>query len=109
MQKASTAITKYAGASPKFFRTPAAEFSQTIKDSCYADKLTPLSWAVHNKYWTKPGVPAIVHNVLSAVTLGTIILMHDAGGDRSQPLAALPPIITTLQSQGYTFTTPAAA
>lgn len=50
-----------------------------------------------------------MHNVLSAVKPGTIILMHDAGGDRSQTLAALPPIITTLQSQGYTFTTPAAA
>lgn len=109
MQKASAAITKYAGASPKFFRTPAGEFSKAIKDSCYSEKLTPLSWAVDSKDWTKPGVQAIVHNVLSAGSPGAIILMHDAGGDRSQTLAALPTIIATLQSQGYTFTTPAAA
>lgn len=109
MQKASAAITKYAGVGPTFFRTPGGSFTQSIKDACFANKLTPLSWAVDTKDWTKPGVQAIVNNALSAVTPGAIILMHDAGGDRSQTLTALPTIISTLQSRGYTFTTPATA
>jgi hypothetical protein len=33
-------------------------------------------------------------------------LLHDGGGDRSQTLAALTVLLTTLKSQGYGFTTP---
>ncbi len=32
-----------------------------------------------------------------------IVLLHDAGGDRSQTVAALPELIDTLQAQGYRF------
>ena len=31
--------------------------------------------------------------------------MHDGGGDRSETLASLPDIITTLQNRGYRFVT----
>jgi cellulose synthase/poly-beta-1,6-N-acetylglucosamine synthase-like glycosyltransferase/peptidoglycan/xylan/chitin deacetylase (PgdA/CDA1 family)/spore germination protein YaaH len=34
---------------------------------------------------------------------GSIILMHDGGGDRSATVAALPLLITTLRARGYTF------
>jgi cellulose synthase/poly-beta-1,6-N-acetylglucosamine synthase-like glycosyltransferase/peptidoglycan/xylan/chitin deacetylase (PgdA/CDA1 family)/spore germination protein YaaH len=34
-------------------------------------------------------------------TRGSVILMHDGGGDRSATVAALPVLITTLRSQGY--------
>lgn len=34
---------------------------------------------------------------------GSIILMHDGGGDRSATLAALPVLIDTLRAHGYTF------
>ena len=36
---------------------------------------------------------------------GSIILMHDGGGDRSGTLAALPQIIDTLRGRGYRFAT----
>ena len=34
---------------------------------------------------------------------GSVILMHDGGGDRSVTLAALPVLIDTLRAHGYTF------
>ena len=34
---------------------------------------------------------------------GSIILMHDGGGDRSATVAALPMLIDTLRARGYTF------
>ena len=34
---------------------------------------------------------------------GSIILMHDGGGDRSATVAALPVLIDTLRAHGYTF------
>jgi chitin deacetylase len=35
------------------------------------------------------------------VQAGTIVLMHDGGGNRSETVAALPQIITALQQRGY--------
>ena len=36
---------------------------------------------------------------------GAIILMHDAGGNRSQTVAALPIIVKQLRARGYKFVT----
>jgi peptidoglycan/xylan/chitin deacetylase (PgdA/CDA1 family) len=36
---------------------------------------------------------------------GYIVLLHDGGGDRSQTVAAVGTIITTLQARGYRFDT----
>ncbi len=47
----------------------------------------------------------IVQSVLQQIGKGHAILLHDAGGDRSATVAALDPIITTLQAQGYRFVT----
>jgi peptidoglycan/xylan/chitin deacetylase (PgdA/CDA1 family) len=52
-----------------------------------------------------PGTNAIIQNVLSSTKNGSIILLHDGGGDRSQTVAALPTIITTLQQRGFRFVT----
>jgi len=35
--------------------------------------------------------------------VGSVVLLHDAGGDRSHTVAALPEIITRLRAKGYTF------
>nr|WP_294817291.1 glycosyltransferase [uncultured Sphingomonas sp.] len=59
--------------------------------------------------WQRPGVDAIVDQVVAQVHGATpaasanVILLHDGGGDRSQTLAALPRIIATLKGQGYRF------
>jgi len=72
---------------------------------------------VDSEDWQRPGVPAIVNNVLSRIASGpatcndqsdaqcsrNVVLLHDSGGDRSQTLAALPIIIDTLRARGYRF------
>ena len=55
--------------------------------------------------WRRPGVPRIVRNASPVGTRGQIVLLHDAGGDRSQTVAALPLIIDRYRSAGYRFTT----
>ncbi len=51
------------------------------------------------------GTSVIVSRILSLAGDGAIILMHDGGGDRSQTVAGLPTIITTLRLRGYQFVT----
>jgi peptidoglycan-N-acetylglucosamine deacetylase len=59
--------------------------------------------------WSLPGAPAIVKRVLDQVRSAkpdmprNIVLLHDAGGDRSQTVAALPELIDDLRAEGYRF------
>ena len=50
--------------------------------------------------WAKPGVDEIVQRVKDQRDLGNVVLLHDAGGNRSQTVEALPKIIDYLQTRG---------
>jgi peptidoglycan/xylan/chitin deacetylase (PgdA/CDA1 family) len=62
-------------------------------------------WSVDSQDYTKPGVDAIVQNVVGNIHPGAIILMHDGGGDRTQTIAAVARIVPELRRQGYRFVT----
>ena len=64
-----------------------------------------ITWDVDPTDWSTPGTGAIYSRVVDAAQPGSIILMHDGGGDRSETLAALPAIIDTLRARGYRFET----
>ncbi|MFF0387479.1 bifunctional polysaccharide deacetylase/glycosyltransferase family 2 protein [Kitasatospora sp. NPDC004615] len=56
--------------------------------------------------WKRPGVDGIVKAAMPATPgAGELILLHDAGGDRTETVAALEQIIVKLQGEGYRFTT----
>ncbi len=74
-----------------------------------ADGYVTVLSDVDSRDWERPGVDAIVRNSVPAGGAGGVVLLHDAGGDRSQTVAALDRLIPQLQAQGYRFTTPATA
>ncbi|HEY6332275.1 MAG TPA: glycosyltransferase, partial [Blastocatellia bacterium] len=64
--------------------------------------------------WKRPGVENIVNNALTQANTidletkqkkGSVILLHDSGGDRSETIAALPILIDKLREQGFEFVT----
>ena len=50
--------------------------------------------------WAKPGADIILQRVKQQRRDGSIILLHDAGGDRSQTIEALPRILDYLRTRG---------
>src|SRR6202162_1496406 len=52
--------------------------------------------------WARPGADIILQRVKQQRRDGSIILLHDAGGDRSQTVAALPRILDWLRTRGDT-------
>ena len=52
--------------------------------------------------WARPGADIILQRVKQQRRDGSIILLHDAGGDRSQTVEALPRILDYLQTRGDT-------
>ncbi len=95
------------GRSTTLFRPPYAADSNPSKLS----ELTPLNLAQDLGYlvvlenidpqdWAKPGADIIVQRVKQQRRDGSIILLHDAGGDRSQTVEALPQILDYLKTRG---------
>jgi cellulose synthase/poly-beta-1,6-N-acetylglucosamine synthase-like glycosyltransferase/peptidoglycan/xylan/chitin deacetylase (PgdA/CDA1 family)/spore germination protein YaaH len=106
------------GRSMRLFRAPYFGDAEPTT----ADELVPIEIAQKMGYiavglhvdaedWQRPGVDAIVNNVLQGIDntnvdrKGQVVLLHDAGGERSQTVAALPLIIDGLRARGYDFVT----
>lgn len=62
-------------------------------------------WTVDPQDWRRPGTSSIVRNVLDNARDGSIVLMHDGGGNREQSVAALKQILPALKARGYRFAT----
>ncbi|MFT4111661.1 glycosyltransferase [Silvibacterium sp.] len=109
------------GLQPLYFRPPYSidQEPQTNDQAAPADKIQSMGYTIiGNKIDTddwnehpRKSPQEITNNVLTMLDdmktaswkKGSIILMHDGGGDRSSTLAALPLLITTLRAHGYTF------
>ncbi|WML50049.1 polysaccharide deacetylase family protein [Neobacillus sp. PS3-34] len=66
---------------------------------------TTVAESIDSEDWQKHSSNEIVSQVLNQLPKGNVILMHDAGGDRSNTVKALPIIIKELKKRGYKFTT----
>lgn len=78
-----------------------------------ADELVPVALAndlgyvtaglhVDSDDWLAPGTQQIIDNVLRDRVKGNVVLLHDSGGDRSQTVAAIGPMIDSLHARGDT-------
>jgi peptidoglycan/xylan/chitin deacetylase (PgdA/CDA1 family) len=103
---ATDAIHRATGRVPDMFRAPYGVWPPTVFQLCAATGMTPLGWSVDPRDWSRPGISAIIRNILGNTRTGSIILEHDGGGDRSQTVAALRFVIPRLLDAGYHFRTP---
>ncbi len=111
-------IEALTGRSTRLFRPP--YFGDAEPTS--AEEIAPLEVAEKLGYltvglrvdpddWQKPTPDQIVERVLAQATdpdpekRGQIVLLHDAGGDRSSTVAALPRLIDALRAKGLDFAT----
>lgn len=94
-----------AGAGSRLFRPP---YGACTPDAWRVlDELGEVlvGWDVEASDWRRPGTAAIVEAVLRGAGEGSIVLLHDGGGDRSQTVAALPSIIEGLLGRGHRLVT----
>jgi cellulose synthase/poly-beta-1,6-N-acetylglucosamine synthase-like glycosyltransferase/peptidoglycan/xylan/chitin deacetylase (PgdA/CDA1 family)/spore germination protein YaaH len=106
----------FTGRSLRLFRAP--YFGDAEPST--ADEIVPALEAQQRGYisvglhvdpddWKRPGVQAIIDRTITQVEAGNpersgnVILLHDAGGNRAQTVAALPVIIDRLRAMGYSF------
>ncbi|WP_433160786.1 polysaccharide deacetylase family protein [Kribbella sp. CA-247076] len=105
LQSTDRSISAQTGVVPRCVRPPYGAMNSAVARHAKALRKKLVIWDVDSRDWTKPGTAAIVKRVLAGVRNGSVILMHDGGGNRSQTVAALPAILKALKANGYGFRT----
>lgn len=93
------------------FRPPYSSFADAMDNKSWpvARYLGSLGYitvldSTDSEDWKRPGVAAIVERATPKGDQGSIVLMHDSGGDRSQTVAALDRYLPEMRARGFTFT-----
>ncbi|MGF1338651.1 bifunctional polysaccharide deacetylase/glycosyltransferase family 2 protein [Streptomyces flavovirens] len=106
------ALAGAAGITTTLFRAPYSSTNDAIDDYSWpvyqrlgAMGYTSVFIDTDSEDWQLPGVSKIIQWATPKNGKGASVLFHDAGGDRSETLAALPAYIEKMKAKGYTFTT----
>ncbi len=91
------------GVRPMYYRAPGGAFTPYSRTLAASRGMRPLGWNVDTKDFEQPGADAIVATVERELPNGPTVLLHDAGGDRSETVEALRRLIPRLEEQGYSF------
>lgn len=83
-----------------YYRQPGGNWNERIVAASLDLGMVPVHWTVDPSDWDKSVKAAgIEKEVCRATTAGSIVLMHDGGGDRSRTFSALNPILTDLTAR----------
>jgi peptidoglycan/xylan/chitin deacetylase (PgdA/CDA1 family) len=100
----SGVIIKTTGVVPRWFRPPGGGVDDQAYTEAAKQGLGTVLWTVDPRDWGRGQTAAAIEKaVVSATRPGSVILLHDGGGARSQTIAALPKIIRRLKASGYEF------
>ena len=91
------------GVRPLYYRAPGGAFTPYSRRLAASRGMRPLGWNVDSKDFERPGTAAVIATVKREISNGPTVLFHDAGGDRSQTVAALREVLPWLKQQGYSF------
>jgi len=101
----SGTLQKVTGTAPTWFRPPGGGMNTSVLYEAQRMKMDLVMWDVDPQDWRRPGVEPMLASMLSSIGPGSVVLLHDGGGDRSQTIAVLPLLIEELKAQGYLFVT----
>ncbi len=101
----TAAIGNFGAPFPRLFRPPYGLWNAGTLALLKRYRMLMVLWTVDTSDYQMPGIGAIVSRSLARARPGAIILLHDAGGNRSQTVAALPQIIRQLRARGYKLVT----
>jgi peptidoglycan/xylan/chitin deacetylase (PgdA/CDA1 family) len=99
--RTNVAVGQATGDSPECLRAPYGSINRNVLLRAQRFNMPVIQWSIDSRDWAKPGTYRIVRNVLNNVKDGSIVLMHDGGGNRAQTVAALKYILPSLRKQGY--------
>lgn len=82
-----------------WYRQPGGAWTYPVVSVARQLGMTPLHWSVDPSDWDLPGASKITATVLTQAEPGSVVLLHDAGGDRQGTLDALRRILPDLTAR----------
>ncbi len=100
VRRTADLIEEVTGRRPRYVRPPYGHANAEVLDRIRSTGMTPAFWTVDAEDWTTPGVDAIVRDVSAGLRAGAVVLLHDAGGNRSQTVEAVPRVMAAATERG---------
>ncbi|MFI6638436.1 polysaccharide deacetylase family protein [Streptomyces sp. NPDC050504] len=104
--RTSDVVERTLGDPPLWYRAPYGAWNRASFEIGAELGMEPLAWTVDTLDWKEPGTGTIVRRVLGGAGPGVVVLSHDAGGDRSQSVAALETYLPGLLDEGHRIAVP---
>lgn len=87
------------GARIAYFRQPGGAWTYPVVRTARDLGMNPLHWTVDPSDWRAPGAAVVVDRIIARIEPGSIVLLHDAGGDRQGTVDALWTLLPALTSR----------
>lgn len=101
MREVNVFLGRRFGFRVRLFRPPGGSWSAGVVAAADGLGMRVVNWNVDSRDWTRgASAKEIVHRVLSQVQPGSIVELHDGGGDRHATVEALPTIIRKIRRMG---------
>ncbi len=97
-------ITQILGYPPVCVRPPFGMGNKRVGDYIRSQGMIMVPMGFNSFDYTRPGVEAIVKQVVTNAQSGQVFLLHDGPKRREQTVAALPTIIKAIRAKGLDFT-----
>ncbi|MDG4761742.1 polysaccharide deacetylase family protein [Micromonospora sp. WMMD710] len=82
-----------------WYRQPGGAWTYPVVSVAQQLGMTPLHWSVDPSDWEVPGATKIAATVVSQAEPGSVVLLHDAGGNRQGTVDALRRILPDLTAR----------
>jgi peptidoglycan/xylan/chitin deacetylase (PgdA/CDA1 family) len=97
----ATLLEERFGIRPYLFRAPGGSYSPEVINIAQEAGMRLVQWSVDpHDYSASVAAEGLARAVLRAVRPGSIVLLHDGGGDASATIRALPRIIRGIRQRG---------
>lgn len=103
LMRTDTVITNITGRKPVWFRPPQLLYTEASAGVIQSHGYNIVLGSIDPSDYLKPPPESIINIAIEQARTGSIVVMHDGGGDRSNTVAALPALIDRLRAAGYEF------
>ncbi|WP_051286919.1 polysaccharide deacetylase family protein [Paenibacillus taiwanensis] len=100
-------LSSITGQHTALFRPPYGKYNDEVLNAVEEMGYTVILWSdpLEMMDWELPGSDVLVKTALDHVENGSIMLLHDAGGERGQTVEAIRQLLPLLMARGYQFVT----